>query len=195
MHCGIHINIPIAMKLTIFLRTIIYFYFRLAVELLLLATFLFMFHSFPDQIYIQMDQCEAYWNNKSTWPLLRTFSMQLTKRKHQKCILLIWRRRQHSGERIDVLTKTWYERRKLLAVLLNKVHRSYREFYQHSHNGNLHWNFQIYSVKIIYTIIDWVWLGIPNTALWDAHQFSQSALIILISHKFTNLTKFIILTR
>ena len=33
-----------------------------------------------------------------------------------------------------------------------------------------HWNFQKYLVKVIDAIIDRVCLGIPNNALWDAHE-------------------------
>ena len=36
------------------------------------------------------------------------------------------------------------------------------EFWYFSHNAIFDWNFQKYSVKILYDIIDWVYLGIPK---------------------------------
>ena len=45
-------------------------------------------------------------------------------------------------------------------------HTNNRACSHHSHNATFDWNFQKYSVKILYAIIDWEF---QNNALWDTY--------------------------
>mgnify|MGYP001803723879 CR=1 FL=1 len=78
--------------------------------------------------------------------------------------------RLYSHEHSNQLTHLLIERCQLLHVILFNV-----PFTLIRHVNNIPtmqffcWNFQKYSVKIIYAIIDRVCLGIPKKALWDTH--------------------------
>ena len=58
-----------------------------------------------------------------------------------------------------------------------RVNNLNKACYQHSqsHTAIFHWNFQKYSVKFIYAIIDWVWLGFPELCIVG---YSLTGLII-----------------
>ena len=48
---------------------------------------------------------------------------------------------------------------------LHSVSLVCRTCQQHSHNAIFHWNFQLNSFKIMYAIIDWVWLGFTKQCI------------------------------
>ena len=108
-----------------------------------------------------------HWFNQSAWPLLHTFSMWITKRKHHKISLTnmktettFWNQNWCPDQDVVLEPQTICR----IIAQQEKV-RQLGMLYQNSHNAIFYRNGQKDSVKILYAIIDWLWLGFPKQCI------------------------------